>query len=238
MSFASMIAAWLCAPVTMPSAFEPGSFNLGVRLATQRKSLASVDRNCHVTLGRWFDGSKQVPTEYALWLSPDYLAREVGYFSKVSGWTDAECDSRWLQLRAAVGNRSLFVIRLATLERQDPLELWSFARVAPPKYESAVFSFTLESTRLKGEILDCYLEYSRRPHALARTTWFDKSALLESLRPNEVALREPSIPLGDNVAATYIVAVDLPDAATGKPLTVHAKVGSKMRTGTLRLLRG
>lgn len=138
-----------------------------------------------VVLGKWFDGGKRQNVEEAVWLSPYSVAR--------LGWD-------WERSRERFDGALTFAVRLAALERQDPLE---FGGDTAPGDDVSRAVFSLHAVDLQGRAKPLPLEISvrwtqrgREPGELLRVPWLGfvygeaPDRLPLSLGRNQIAVYE------------------------------------------------
>jgi hypothetical protein len=162
----------------------------------ERAPVVTKRQTDRVVVGRWFDGSRRREVEEAVWLSPRTVARQ---------------DWDWPTARRRFDGSLTFAVRLAALERQDPLE---FGGDTAPGDDVSRAVFTLEALTARGdstplplEIVVRWTQRGRDPRELLRIPWL---AFLMGDAPERLPLN-----VGRNQIAAFELRSPLTDAATG-----------------------
>lgn len=103
----------------------------GAQVAIQKKGIERVLTSERQVLGRWADGTKIRDVEEAILLTPAVAERWCGYLQHKHKWTLAEHDERLVALMDSLQGRARVLIRLAILERRDPLDWADVVRTTP-----------------------------------------------------------------------------------------------------------
>ena len=219
----------------MPEVPNPDMVSLGAALFTKKKPLSATYTKESITLGKWFNGSSQQVTEYAIWLSSDVLARWLGYLQAKEQWPSGELDRRWLRLRSEYDKKSLWVVQVASLEKQDPLDMDAPYRPDGLGLEDVSVQINNADLDLHAEELTRFEEFSRHPKEMMEEPWCGMSDRLSLLRPSGISLMEPGPPLGWNRRIVLVLVSDNPIPGTEWLSSVTVRSKGKIRTGKLKL---
>ncbi len=135
MSLLSSVACLLAVTceTTLTTGTDPSISNreFGAQVAAQKKGIERVLGSERQVLGRWADGAKIRDVEEAILLTPTVAERWCGYLQHKNKWTLAEHDERLLALMDSLQGRARVLVRLAILERRDPLDWADVVRTTP-----------------------------------------------------------------------------------------------------------
>lgn len=134
-------------PIDFPQAPIAKEVWAGVRIYSQRKGLDRLYLDDRRVVGLWFDGKRKVEADHVLWLSPSLMSRWLGYLEAAEKWPHGELEARWSSLRASLGGRLTFVIRLCSMPRVDFLE--GEATCSPDFAESSHVRFLLTASEVE-----------------------------------------------------------------------------------------
>jgi hypothetical protein len=236
----------------------------GERTFLGGKGLPAVLAEDRQAVGIWFDGRARREVEDVIWVSPGLVSRWLGYLRAKEKWPDGELQSRWDKLRPVLDGRITFIVRLAALPRQDPLDFgWTGApgvRDArelrfmlahlPPGggHPRGTLTFgvhpesALEPRRLQapGVALLAWLQ-SRQWRDVVTQPWhlyvpFGGPLMGEFERVPSAWER---LPLGDNFGAMYLLQAETPATLYGAgTLEVRVFSPSKERVARFALVGG
>lgn len=130
-------------------------------------------------LGKWADGFRTREVEEALLLTPTVAERWCGYLQHKLKWTMPEHDERLGALLDSLHGKNRLLVRLAILERKDPLEWSDVVRTQPELLDEIVVRIIPSSPDPNGkqEIVETELavledRWATSADALVRTPWF------------------------------------------------------------------
>ena len=239
MNLVSLLSAFLAAPLSMPEEPNPAMLRIGAEVLAKKRPIDATIRRESVSLGKWSDGKRLQNVESVIWLSPDLLGRWLGYLKAKEFWTDEQLGQRWLKLRAQTTGKLIFVVQIASLEKQDPYEMGDLTRPDDRGIENVQLRWTSGSTVLPATEQFRAEFYSRNPFELLKTDWFATYAGFEAIRPADTKFVEPEYPLGWNRKMFIVTTIDISAVAPGNrriELTVLSK--GKTRKGQMFLVRG
>ncbi len=94
----------------------------GVQAYVRGKGLERLYLEDRQVVGTWFDGSKKRDVDQVLWISPSLLSRWLGYLAAKEKWAEGELPARWAKLRASLGGKLTFLVRLGAMPKIDLME--------------------------------------------------------------------------------------------------------------------
>ena len=94
---------------------------VGEALERDKKGIERTMLQDRVAIGRWFDGTRRVDDEEAIWLSPAMVSRWLGWRQSREGWPDEELNRRWCLAKARLDGKMTFIVRLSSFPKID---LW------------------------------------------------------------------------------------------------------------------
>lgn len=151
----------------------------------------AIDR---VVVGKWFDGNRHLDVEEVTWLSPWTLRR--------LGWD-------WEESRQSFDGQLVFVVRLAALERQDPLELGGDTSpgesVSRAGFAVDVLDGRGKARAVRFEVIRRWWQHARDPKELLRVSPLEfmmgprPTNLPRDLGKNEAAVYEVRVPIDGSI---------------------------------------
>lgn len=152
---------------------------LGFQIASQKKVIDRVLMTERQVLGKWADGMNVREVEEAILLTPTVAERWCGYLQFKHKWTMPEHDERLTALLESLQGRNRLLVRLAILERKDPLDWSDIVRTKPDSLDEVTVRIipNLPGPNGKQTILETELtvledRWSTSPDNLVRTPWF------------------------------------------------------------------
>jgi len=130
-------------------------------------------------LGKWADGFNVREVEEAVLLTPKVAERWCGYLQHRHKWTLAEYDERLTALLQSLHGRNRLLVRLAILERRDPLEWSDVSRTNPDVLDDVSVRIIPDTVGADGKqrIVETELavledRWATTPDPLVRVPWF------------------------------------------------------------------
>jgi hypothetical protein len=240
----SVLAAW-CAfrPLTMALEPNPGSLEAGAAVAALGKGIDRVIQNDRYAVGRWSRGYIPRDAEDVIWLSPEMLTRWLGYLRANEGLGSKELKTRWGLLSDEMNGHLWFVIRLAALDKQDPLEFGADAQADTTDLSPVMIRIQakgldgkpLELPQAKVKVL-AKLQ-SSDPGAVIAPPWFLFDPKFSPLKP-AIPPDAPENGLGTNEGVCLLAETDLPpNLLFARELDVRIVSKRKIRIAKFPLLR-
>jgi hypothetical protein len=226
-------------PMEFPAWPIPAELDRGVRLYALGKGLDRLYLEDRKVIGTWFDGRARVGADEAIWLSPGLMSRWLGYLEAKEKWPRGELEARWRRIRADLGGRLTFVVRLCSFPRTDLFEeglpprhdprdsrdvrfLWTsndpdLPRVLPLEgplswVRPEAFGTRVPSQMQRDPRVFLLSERQARSASEAmREDWWLRVPFGETLRPEFSESRcWDGYPLGDFYCSTYLATLPLP----------------------------
>lgn len=189
-------------PLT-PAVAEVAAGYRSARLGAKPESVIGKNR---VAVGKWFDGTKQVPTEYVVWISPGLVARWLGYLARRERWPRGEVQRRWDTYRLATQGRPFFFVALSAYPRQSFVDL---TPVAPAKLDTLTLDDVAIETKdrtMSGELHLVGQWRARERAIIERFTWWQVPEWAEWAAPKTLTGGDaPRYELGEWYGAWYTV---------------------------------
>jgi hypothetical protein len=86
----------------------------GKRIYGRKKGIDRTELDARVVIGKWFNGESTQTVEEAIFITPGFLSRWLGY-QQAAGTPSEETQSAWIKCSGQFSNKSIVVIRLARL---------------------------------------------------------------------------------------------------------------------------
>lgn len=151
----------------------------GIQVAIQKKGIERVLTSERQVLGRWADGAKIRDVEEAVLLTPTAAEKWCGYLLQKNKWTVAEHDERLSALIESLQGRARLLVRLAILERRDPLDWAEYVRTTPEVLDEVSIRVIPDTPGADGKqrIFETTLtvledRWATTPDILVRIPWF------------------------------------------------------------------
>ncbi len=239
MGMITLMAAWMCfKPLTLGPMPKPDMMSVGAHIARAGKGLDRVLLEDRQVVGRWARTYVPHDAEDVLWLSPDLISRWLGYLKESENLTEEQVDSRWNALAQKQGRSLWFIVRLAALDKQDPLEMGMEEPAVTTDLEPLVVRATL--TDLSG---NRHALSSTQTKVIASVRSSDASQVIalpwyvysEAFTPLLPAIppERPEFDLGSNEGRCLFIQVALPES-TMAAREVEFRVLSRRKTRIAR----
>jgi hypothetical protein len=240
--------AWLVAALSVfrPLDFGPtppeGSVEEGKRLFLTNELQSRTLQGSREVLGRWFDGRAHQEADLAIWLSPELLGRWYGWLAARDSWPKEVIQKRWREAKKELEGQLVFIVRLAALPKQDPLEFGNGKEADPQSASKVKFRLSylpIGPHQYLRPLPDQDGMFLREPNRTFSATTFGKQEAdvekrepgdilkvpfyhLSSLAPlflaeGETDDADDGIPLGGNYGAVYLVTFRRPVTLTLAP---------------------
>lgn len=157
-------------------------------------------------IGFWFDGKWGREIENALWLSPNFVSRWLGYWARKELWMPGELDKRYQELIKDLDGKLTFIVRLSGFPKKGLLELTQDQRAQTKELKNLRFIVT--SGDAMGPASATLLAHwqSRERQRLDDFRWWCYVPFSEWIAPaSQVDKNEPMFPLGEYSADWYLV---------------------------------
>lgn len=166
---------------TSPIAAE---MEVGRQIAGRRTaSLMSCALGDRVTIGKWYDGMMSRDVEHALWLSPRFVSRVLGFLERREMWAPGEAQHRWDLLRPRFEGKLVFVVELCALKKVSMADLTPEVPATTRDIDRVTFKVEINEGARKPMNIDIADQNRER----------DRSASLEPFAPT-AALRHQFVP--------------------------------------------
>jgi hypothetical protein len=234
-----LLATWISfKPLALTDKPAPKMMALGARIASSGKGLDRVLMEDRQVVGRWVKSFVPKDTEDVLWISPDLISRWLGYLQNSENLSDAEVSQRFLDIRKKEASTLWFVVRLAALDKQDPLEMGTDETAVTTDLSPVAIKVTLTDIGGNRVALPAVMirtladAKSSEPDQLIGLPWYIFSDSFTSLLPAVPPL-PPPFNTGSNEARCIFVKVALPDTILAAR-QVELRVLSRRKTRIAR----
>jgi hypothetical protein len=172
---AARVAAQPTYFATSPIASEMA---VGRQIAGRRTaSLMSCALGDRLTVGKWYDGMMSRDAEHALWLSPRFVSRVLGFLERREMWGPDEAQRRWDLLRPQLEGKLTFIVELCALKKVSMADLTPEVPATTRDIERVTFRVEIgEGTRRPMNI--DFADQSREREKAASTEPFAPTARL------------------------------------------------------------
>ncbi len=231
-------------PVDFPPAPILAELARGAAICRAGKGIDRVAEEDRRAIGYWFDGRVRKDVEDALWVSPAFCSRWLGYRAASEDWTQPELQARWDDLRVRLGGRLTMIVRLAALPKMDLLESGATARIDPTDLAQASFtlSYGPPNPCEANAALETRTVFTPEASLLALRRSRDRGEVLGLPWHRLVPFREPllgefespeppyAIDRGENARAIYLVQAPLPETLIwSRELRLSVRTPAKRR---------
>lgn len=100
-------------PIAFPPSPIPYEVRRGAALYMAGKGIDRTSEEDRAILGVWFDGRIKRDVEEALWISPSFVSRWLGYLEAREKWFPGEIQLRWNAVRPLFDGRIALVVHLS-----------------------------------------------------------------------------------------------------------------------------
>lgn len=248
MALLSFLALALLPAEPLPEAFAQGEAlgREGVKASALSRVLGASDRPARAdeaagpwmkTIGWWFNGRDQSPIEKAVWVSPSFLSRWLGWRSVREGWGPSEVMERWGEAQGLLEERSAFAVVLCSYPKRSLLG---------QEEDTAPDTGDLERVRIRlevdGQSVPVMVQFgpprqARTRQEVEKAAWWQDTPAADFLGGSFDPTPEAGWPLGDY--HRRVVWVEC--APISEDQTVILSVESPRRSRTARwtpLIRG
>lgn len=186
------------------------------------------------TIGKWFDGKWQQEVEFVWIITPNLIARWLGFLRERELWTEGTLDKRWDTLRNWIGNRTHFVVQLCAFPKVSLLELTEFVSSNTEDIDRVRFVVTVDGKNLDCDstLLQSQTAYDRMPAMDYR--WWMHDPWSRWLAPEfDKAKAGPYYPVGEYRCRWYAVECKLPpELRLDSPLSLTVLSPNKKRVAS------
>ena len=240
----TVLAAWMWfKPLTLGPKPNAESMIVGSTIARQGKGLDRLLMEDRQVIGRWARAYMPHDAEDVLWISPDLISRWLGYLKESEGLTDRQVQNRWNVMEGSAGRNFWIVVRLAALDKQDPLDLGMDEQAEttdlnPVEIRATITDISGQRIALQ-QVQTTVLADVRSSDAneVIGLPWYIYSDTFKPLLP-AIPPSKPNTDLGTNEAHLLFVKVAIPDTiAVGRELEVRVMSRRKNRLAHFFLTR-
>lgn len=206
--------------------------NLGKSLAAKKRKPDQLFGKARASVGKWFNGSSFVSTEYVIRPDQAFLSRWLGYWSVRDGWTPESQQERWSRAFRGQMGETRFLICLSSYPKMDTAEIIEPAPPNPEQMEIQSISVMSGGKAISGTLrtLDTWRVRERR--TLDSRGWWQDWTWFQPLVPNSFQPGKPPIyDLGDYFARWYEFVV--PETIAG-PCELQIVSPGKVRLAKFR----
>lgn len=240
----TVLAAWMCfKPLTLGPGPNREAMLVGEEIARQGKGLDRLLLEDRQVIGRWARAYMPHDSEDVLWISPDLLSRWLGYLQESEGLTDQQVQDRWNALEGSAGRDFWIVVRLAALDKQDPLDLGmeeeaETTDLSPVKVLATVTDLSGQRIALKPTQTTVLADVrSSDANEVIGLPWYIFSDAFKPLLPS-IPPSKPDSDLGTNEGRLLFVKLPVPGSMlAGRELEVRVLSRRKNRLAHFALLR-
>jgi hypothetical protein len=173
------------------------ALQLGVAAGGKGVPVESIEKESRTVVGRWFNGRRKEPTEYAIWLTPDYLGRWLGYWQAQEDREADETRERWSQTRSTLGETAWVFVQLSSYPKFGTLDLIEPQDSRPENTQlTKAWALSTEG-RVSCQFVEVGSIQARDRKPVESVRWWQFSPA-EPLQPSSfTAFKAPRYPLGD-----------------------------------------
>jgi hypothetical protein len=231
----ALLAAWMCfKPLTLGMEPIGCSMSVGAEIARSGKGVDRLLLEDRQVVGKWARTYLPHDAEDVIWISPDLVSRWLGYLQESENLTEPEVSARWAALAKTEGKTLWFIVRLAALDKQDPLDMGMEEAAQTNDLDPVVVRATL--TDISGHriaLRDLHTKLiatfrSSDADELIGLPWYIYSDVFKPLLP-AIPPSPLDSDLGSNEARLLLVQADVPDA-TIAAREVEIRVLSRRKT--------
>lgn len=227
-------------PVFVPTQFGTApiavQFEQGRKLCKKGANLETTLGTDGITIGFRSDGFTQRAAERAIWLSPNFVSRWMGFLAEREGWTPEEIQKHWASAAELCGPKPTFLVRLVSFPKVDPLaeDQSGGGDPAVTHLSRAVAKWGDQFAPLLGRLID---ESQDRDAATVEKPWYTLDPMVSAFAPAGAPEPEDSRGVGDYLASWYFLQASMPVAFGAKEMNLRFIAGSKERIARFRLLK-
>ncbi len=208
-----MIVA-LAAALLFPAPINFGAYPLydeaqkGSKLAADDHTMEVLYGNDRTTIGWWNDGTMARPMEWALWISPSFISRWLGYLDRRELWMGNSQKNRYQEVASILDGKLTFLVQLAAYPKQSLFDVTDEAPSKPQEIEKVRFVMTFGDKRYTPEVNRIAL-YQWRDRDYAKDfRWWLYVPFGDPLTPEWMTKgNAPPYAVGDWYTAWYLVQI-------------------------------
>lgn len=204
--------ASLVAAVFFPLPIAFGAYPLydqtlkGSALADKEHTMDVLYQGDRATLGWWNDGTMARPLEWALWISPNFVSRWLGYLDRRELWTGHELQNRYTEVGKALDGQITLLVQLVAFPKQSTLDFTDEAPSKPEEIEKVRFIVTYADQRIQPDVQNVATYQWRDRSYMKDFRWWLFLPWAGPLTPEwMVGKDEPPYPIGDWYASWYLI---------------------------------
>ena len=95
--------------------------NEGKAVFLHKKGIDRTQKDARVVIGQWFDGERTQTVEEAIFITPGFLSRWLGYM-QAAGTSQDDVDKHWANCTPMFAEKTTVIIRLARLCTVDMID--------------------------------------------------------------------------------------------------------------------
>lgn len=194
----------------MPIAF--GAYPLydqalkGSALAEKEHTMEVLYGEDRATVGWWNDGTMAQPMEWALWISPNFVSRWLGYLDRRELWTSDQMRDRYQAVSRELDGKITVLVQLVAFPKQSLLDFTDEAPSQPQEIEKVRFVVTYDDVRMQPTVSKVATFQWRDRSYVKQFRWWTYLPWAAPLAPEWMNTKdEPPYGVGDWYASWYLV---------------------------------
>lgn len=191
----------------LPLRIPYDALQAGIAAGKKGVPVESIEKEARTVVGRWFNGRRNEPTEYAIWLTPNYMGRWLGYWHAREERTLDDTRERWSIVRSNLGEHAWVFVQLSSYPKFATLDLIEPQDSRPENTQlTKAWALTSEG-RVSCDFVEVASIQARDRKPVEAVRWW-QFCPTEPLAPqNFSSFSAPRFPLGDFHGRYYWIQV-------------------------------